>query len=71
LGILVDSVDEIIMTNEGNVVELSPLDKQDKGRGVTADVFGCLRTSLPDDKIDSIMILDSVALADRCLSAAE
>ncbi|MBY6066694.1 chemotaxis protein CheW [Leisingera aquaemixtae] len=69
-GILVDSVDEIIITTESRVAELKPLDQQNTSKSIAEDVAGCLQHTSPDGKYESILILDTSALVERCFKAA-
>ncbi|WP_264210557.1 chemotaxis protein CheW [Leisingera thetidis] len=70
-GILVDSVDEIIMTTENRVAELKPMDQQNTARNITEDVVGCLQHASLDGQQNSILVLDARALVERCLRAAD
>ncbi len=70
-GILVDSVDEIIMTTENSVAELKGMDQRDTARNVAEDVIGCLRHNSTGGGISSVLILDVKALVNRCVKAAE
>ncbi|NSY39869.1 chemotaxis protein CheW [Leisingera sp. ANG59] len=69
-GILVDSVDEIIITTENRVAELKALDQQNASRSITEDVTGCLQHKTADGRHESILILDTTALVDRCFQSA-
>lgn len=69
-GILVDSVDEIIITTENRVAELKSLDQQNASKSISEDVTGCLQHTSPDGAFESILILDTKALVDRCFHAA-
>lgn len=69
-GILVDTVDEIIITTENRVVELKSMDQQNTSKSISEDVTGCLQHSNSDGVFESIMILDTKALVDRCFHAA-
>ncbi|KIC30493.1 chemotaxis protein CheW [Leisingera sp. ANG-S5] len=69
-GILVDTVDEIIITTENRVAELKPLDQQNTSKSIAEDVSGCLQHKTPDGRFESILILDTNALVDRCFKAA-
>lgn len=68
-GILVDSVDEIIMTNVGNVAELQHLDRQSNGKQVIEDVAGCLHHKRDDGVSTSVLVLDSASLIKRCINS--
>ncbi len=69
-GILVDSVDEIIITTQSRVAELKPLDQQSTSKSIAEDVSGCLQHKTVDGMHESILILDTTALVDRCFNAA-
>ncbi|UWQ78208.1 chemotaxis protein CheW [Leisingera sp. S132] len=69
-GILVDSVDEIIITTENRVAELKSLDQQHASKSIAEDVTGCLQHKTQDGRYESILILDTTALVDRCFHAA-
>lgn len=70
-GLLVDSVDEIIMTTKGKMMEFGHLSIHDSSRNVAEDISGCLQHTLPDGGLDSIMVLNTDALLERCLKSAE
>ncbi|OBY26662.1 chemotaxis protein CheW [Leisingera sp. JC1] len=69
-GILVDSVDEIIISTENRVAELKPLDQQNTSKNIAEDVSGCLQHKTADGRHESILILDTTALVERCFQAA-
>ncbi len=70
-GILVDSVDEIIMTSVDSVAELQPMDRQENGQRIIDDVAGCLNHSSADKKSVSVLVLDSSAVVKRCMDAMD
>lgn len=70
-GILVDSVDEIIMTTEDKIAALQPMDRQGTTRRVVDDVVGCLHHEVSGDKSTPILVLDPGALVDRCMRSIE
>ncbi len=65
-GIVVDSVDEIVMTTKGMILEVPSIQKHDISREISRDVSGCLQapTKAPED--DPIMILNVDSLIARC-----
>ncbi|WP_368184392.1 chemotaxis protein CheW [Aestuariibius sp. HNIBRBA575] len=70
-GILVDSVDEIIMTNVDNIAELQPLDHQGNGKRIVDDVEGCLHRKSTTKADVSVLVLDSAAVVKRCMIAMD
>ncbi|MBO9402863.1 chemotaxis protein CheW [Shimia sp. R9_3] len=70
-GILVDSVDEIIMTTENQIAALKPIDKQNTERSVAEDVAGCIQHTNTFGTLNSVLILDTDALVTRCLRSME
>lgn len=70
-GILVDSVDEIVMTTEASVRDLKPMDQQGTAKSITDDVIGCLQHTALNGSSVSVLVLDAGALIERCLSAAQ
>lgn len=65
-GILVDSVDEIVITTENNVYEMSALSHRETKMKVAEDICGCIQSPTRG----SVMILDTGALLQRCFSTA-
>ncbi|MEC7761398.1 MAG: chemotaxis protein CheW [Pseudomonadota bacterium] len=65
-GILVDSVDEIVITTENQVAEMNMLAHQDSKVKVTEDICGCVHSPTRG----SVMILDTGALLKRCFNTA-
>ncbi|MGH1414421.1 MAG: chemotaxis protein CheW [Pelagimonas sp.] len=70
-GILVDSVDEIIMTSVDNIAELQPLDRQGNGQRIIDDVEGCLNHKSASNEPVSVLVLDASAVINRCMRAME
>ena len=70
-GILVDSVDEIIMTTDNKVASLKPMDQQETARNITEDLEGCLQHATAEGHPVSLLILDPKALVKRCFHAAD
>lgn len=68
-GVLVDSVDEIVMTSEKNVADLKPLDEVDTARSVSDDVVGCLNVASRHGGSAPVMIIDVGAFVERCSQA--
>ena len=65
-GIVVDSVDEIVMTTKGMILEVPAIQKQDVSRAISNDVLGCLQVPSRGPECDPIMILNVGALISRC-----
>ena len=70
-GILVDSVDEIIMTTESSVSPVKAANRHNAGRRVAEDVSGCLQHVTASGTLNSILILDAGALVERCMKQAD
>lgn len=70
-GILVDSVDEIVMTMEKNVAQLTPLDQMNTSRDISKDVTGCLQDTSGNADNKPTMILDVASLVSRCLQTPQ
>lgn len=70
-GILVDSVDEIIMTTESSVSEVQALNSHNTSRRVAEDVSGCLQHTTSDGSLNSILIMDASALIERCVKSVD
>ena len=69
-GLLVDSVDEIIMMTKGGLTELSLMDQQGTTQKLAEDIVGCLHHELPNGNVSSVMVLDVDALVERCRKTA-
>lgn len=65
-GILVDSVDEIVITTENQVAEMNLLAHQESKVKVTEDICGCVQSP----SRGSVMILDTGAVLKRCFKSA-
>ncbi|MEQ8895992.1 MAG: chemotaxis protein CheW [Roseovarius sp.] len=65
-GIVVDSIDEIVITTEDKVYEMSALNHRDTTLKVAEDVCGCIQSPTRG----SVMMLDTGALLRRCFSRA-
>ncbi|MEP5729538.1 MAG: chemotaxis protein CheW [Sulfitobacter sp.] len=70
-GILVDSVDEIIMTTMDNVADLQAMDRKDNDGRVIEDIAGCLNHKGKDGITTSILVLDPASLIKRCMDELE
>jgi len=65
-GILVDSIDEIVITAEDKVFEMTALSHQDTTMKIAEDVCGCIQSPTRG----TVMILDTGALLRRCFRNA-
>ncbi|WP_422026398.1 chemotaxis protein CheW [Roseovarius sp.] len=65
-GIVVDTIDEIVITTENKVYEMSALNHRDTTMKIAEDVCGCIQSPTRG----SVMILDTGALLRRCFSRA-
>ncbi|MEQ8291288.1 MAG: chemotaxis protein CheW [Roseovarius sp.] len=65
-GILVDSIDEIVITTENKVFEMTAINHQDTSMKIAEDICGCIQSPTRG----SIMILDTGALLRRCFKTA-
>ena len=65
-GIVVDSVDEIVATTKGMILEVPAIQRQDISRAISKDVLGCLQVPTRGPECDPIMILNVASLIARC-----
>lgn len=68
-GMLVDTVDEIVMTTSDKVRPAGTGDRLDAIRGSSEDVAGILQISRGEDDPSAYVVLNANSLVERCLSA--
>jgi len=66
-GMLVDSVDEIVMTNDAAVVETPTITENQLSRSISEDVSGFLSSTKHDTSRGNVMILNLGSFLSRCL----
>ena len=69
-GMLVESVDQIIMVTDREVLPLPPLANGNESRKVAQDVSASIHLTAGIDAEDAMMIIDTSSLVSRCLSTA-
>ena len=68
-AILVDSVDEIVMTSDSNLTPAGAFPSGDTREGVMADAAGYLNIVRDDQTKEAVMVIDTGALISRCADA--
>lgn len=66
-GMLVDSVDEIVMTNDASIIDVPSIMENESTRKISEDVSGCLSACSQDPDRGHVMILNMASLISRCL----
>jgi len=65
-AVVVDSVDEIMMTTVDNISEMHEMDNGNSLKGASEDVTGFLECNREDGSKQFVMIMDGSALIKRC-----
>jgi len=65
-GMVVDTVDEIVPSTDGHIMDVPELGKQGVSRIVSQDVMGCLNAASGNSETDPVMILNVDSLIERC-----
>jgi purine-binding chemotaxis protein CheW len=65
-GIIVDTVDEIVITTENKVAEMTSLNLRDASMKIAEDICGCIQSPAEG----AVMILDVTAMLRRCFHKA-
>ena len=66
-GILIDSVDEIVMTTDGHVIDVPSIGESEMTRAISEDVVGCLSVASRDIGSDPVLILNVSSVLSRCM----